>query len=140
MSHTVYRAVLGRIASTVRFVSFARGWDPLRPEDHGVLWEHVVLEHLQAHLPDLPIRYWRDKAGREVDFVLVRPRDEVDAIECKWNPSEFDPGALGVFRSHYPKGKNYLVTPQEGPAYPRRVGRLEVKVCNPEGIGQLVAP
>jgi len=117
------------------FVSFARGWDPLRPEDHGVLWEHVVLEHLQAHVPDLPIRYWRNKAGREVDFVLVRPRNQVDAIECTWDPSEFDPTSLKVFRSHYPRGKNYLVTPQDGRAYARRLGTIEVAVCNPEGIG-----
>ena len=117
------------------FVSFARGWDPLRPEDYGVLWEHVVLEHIQAHLPNLPIRYWRNKAGREVDFTLVRPRDEVDAIECKWNPAEFDPASLEVFRSYYPRGKNYLVTPHDGPAYPRRFGRLQVTVCNPDGIG-----
>lgn len=117
------------------FVSFARGWDPLRPEDYGVLWKHVVLEHLQAHAPDLPIRYWRDKAGREVDFVLVRSRDQVDAVECKWNPAEFDAASLRVFRSHYPKGKNYLVTPHEGPPYPRRFGSLEIVVCNPEGLG-----
>jgi len=121
------------------FASFARGWDPLRPEDYGVLWEHVVLEHLHAHCPDLPIRYWRDKAGREVDFVLAHPRNEVDAIECKWDPTAFDPSSLEVFRSYYPKGKNYLVTPQDGPAYARRVGRLEVQVCNPEGIAQPVA-
>src|SRR3990167_8783975 len=65
------------------FVSFARGWDPLRPEDLGILWEHLVLEHLQALSPDLPVRYWRDRNGREVDFVLARRRDEVDAVECK---------------------------------------------------------
>jgi hypothetical protein len=117
------------------FVSFARGWDPLRPEDYGVLWEHVVLEHLQAHLPDLPIRYWRNKAGREVDFVLVRARDQVDAIECKWDPTEFEPASLEVFRSHYPKGKNYLVTPHDGPAYARRFGSLDVFVGNPGEIG-----
>jgi len=114
---------------------FARGWDPLRPEDYGVLWEHVVLEHVQAHLPDLPIRYWRNKAGREVDFALVRARNQVDAIECKWNPAEFDPAALEVFRSHHPSGKNYLVTPHDGPPYARRFGRLQVTVCNLEGIG-----
>ncbi len=117
------------------FVSFARGWDPLRAEDHGVLWEHVVLEHLQAHLPDLQIRYWRDKSGREVDFVLVRPRGHVDAIECKWNPADFNPASLEVFRSRYPKGKNYLVTPHDGPAHARRSGALQVTVCNPGGIG-----
>ncbi|MCI0588246.1 MAG: DUF4143 domain-containing protein [Planctomycetes bacterium] len=117
------------------FVSFARGWDPLRPEDHGILWEHLVLEHLQAHLPDPPIRYWRDKAGHEVDFVLVRSRDRVDAVECKWDPSAFDPAGLKVFRSHYADGKNYLVTPEEGPAHSRRLGGLEVRVGGPEGIG-----
>jgi predicted AAA+ superfamily ATPase len=117
------------------FVSFARGWDPLRPEDYGVLWEHVVLEYLQSHFPDLPIRYWRNKAGREVDFVLVRARNQVDAIECKWGPAEFDPTSLEVFRSHYPSGKNYLVTPHESLPYARRFGKLEVAVCNPAGIG-----
>ena len=67
------------------FVSHARGWNPLRPDDCGFLWEHLVLEHLQAFLPDLPLHYWRDKTGREVDFVIVRNRDQVDAIECKWD-------------------------------------------------------
>ena len=36
------------------FVSFARGWDPLRQDDFGILWEHLVLEQLQAHFPDTP--------------------------------------------------------------------------------------
>ena len=64
------------------FVSWARGWEPLRSDDCGLLWEHVVLEHLQAHFPDTPVRYWRDKQGREVDFVLARGRDQADVIEC----------------------------------------------------------
>jgi hypothetical protein len=117
------------------FVSFFRGWDPLRPEDCGVLWEHLVLEHLQAHLPDLPIRYWRTKAGHEVDFVLAHPRDQVDAVECKWSPEEFDPKSLRMFRSRYPKGRNYLISPHDGPAYLRAFGNLEVTVCSPEGVG-----
>ncbi|MBI4472286.1 MAG: ATP-binding protein [Acidobacteria bacterium] len=116
------------------FVSFARGWDPLRTEDFGALWEHIVLEHLQAHSPDLPVRYWRDKPGREVDYVLAHGRDEVDAIECKWNPESFDSSALEIFRSYYPKGQNHLVTPSAEPAYVRRFGRLEVTVCTPSGV------
>ena len=79
-------------------VSFARGWDPLRQEDFGLLWEHLVLEHLQAQFPDTSVRYWRDKQGREVDFVLTHRRDEVDAIECKWHSVAFDSTALQVFR------------------------------------------
>ena len=58
----------------------------------------------------------------------------VDVIECKWNPSAFDGTALAVFRSYYAKGRNYLVTPLEGPAYPKRLGKLEVTVFGPEGI------
>jgi len=113
------------------FVSFARGWDPLRPDDCGTLWEHLVLEHLQARFPDTPVRYWRDKPGREVDFVMAHRRDQVDAIECKWDPGAFDSSALKLFRSYYPKGSNYLVTPSGDPAYGKRYGNLEVHVCTP---------
>ena len=117
------------------FVSWARGWEPLRPEDCGALWEHLVLESLQARFTDEPIRYWRDKQGREVDFVLARRRDEVDVVECKWNPGAFDGAALKVFRSAYPKGRNYLVTPSASPAYQKRLGGLKVTVCTPAGVG-----
>jgi uncharacterized protein len=113
------------------FVSFARGWDPLRPDDLGQLWEHVVLEHLQAHLTDTPPRYWRDKQGREVDFVLAHRRDAVDAIECKWDANAFDSSALKLFRSYYPQGRNYLVTPSADTAYTRNYGNLEVRICTP---------
>jgi predicted AAA+ superfamily ATPase len=115
------------------FVSFCRGWDPLRSEDYGVLWEHLVLEYLQSRRSAWKIFYWRDTAGREVDYVIPRSRDEVDLIECKWNPSSFDPTAVKVFRSHYPKGKNYLLTPQATQAYGRRVAGLDLFVCDPDG-------
>jgi hypothetical protein len=113
------------------FVSFARGWDPLRPDDYGPLWEHLVLEHLQAHFRDTPIRYWRDKTGHEVDFVLAHRRDDVTALECKWDPGAFDSSALKLFRTFYPKGRNFLVTPSGDPAYTRRYGNLAVRICTP---------
>lgn len=118
------------------FVTFARGWDPLRHEDFGILWEHLVLEHLQAHFPETPARYWRDKQGREVDFVLAHGRDRVDAIECKWNPDAFDAGALEAFRGYYPEGRNYLVTPSGATPYLKRFGTLEVQVCTPTSVGR----
>ena len=113
------------------FVSFFRGWDPLRAEDYGVLWEHVVLEFLQAHASANRIQYWRDAAGREVDFVIARNRRAIDAIECKWNASQFDPTALKTFRSYYPHGVNYIVCPLASPGYSRLVSGLEVYVCDP---------
>ncbi len=116
------------------FVSFVRGWDPPRPEDFGFLWEHLVLEHLQAHLPTASLHYWRDKAGHEVDFVIPRGRDKVDAIECKWDPAAFDPAGLKAFRSSYPVGGNYLVSPLSVPVHARRYGSITVTVCDPTGI------
>jgi predicted AAA+ superfamily ATPase len=116
------------------FVSFARGWDPLRPEDMGLLWEHIVLEHLQAYFPDTPVNYWRDKLGNEVDFVLPRRRDEVDTIECKWNPDAFDPAALKVFRTHYPEGHNYIITPSGQPTRTRMYGDIKVTICTPSDL------
>lgn len=67
--------------------------------------------------------------------MLVRPRGQVDAVECKWDPAEFDSASLAIFRAQYPRGRNYLVTPHGGPDYARRFGNLEVTVCSPEGIG-----
>ncbi len=118
------------------FVSFARGWDPLRPADRGILWEHLVVEAFQALWPGEPVRYWRDKAGREVDFVRPRNRDTVDAYECKWDPDDFDAAALKAFRAAYPKGNNYLVTPLTGPAYQKRAQGLELKVCGLDGLAK----
>lgn len=115
-------------------VSFARGWDPLRREDFGALWEHFVLEHLRAHFPETAVRYWRDKAQRELDFVLAHRRNAVDVVECKWDPSAFDGAALRVFRGYYPNGRNYLVTPSGDPAYTRQVGTLDVRVCTPSEL------
>lgn len=116
------------------FITFVRGWDPLRPQDYGVLWEHFVLEYLQSRVSKETIRYWRDKAGRELDFVLIRSRDRIDAVECKWNASDFEPDALRVFRSRYPEGENYVVSPLVGEPYPKRYGNLTVNVCSPSGI------
>jgi predicted AAA+ superfamily ATPase len=116
------------------FVTFVRGWDPLRPQDHGILWEHLVLEYLQASLSNETIRYWRDKAGHEIDFILTRRRDQIDTIECKWNPSDFDPTALKVFRAYYPKGKNYVVSPLMGEPYLKNFEKLTVQICNPSAI------
>ncbi len=117
------------------FVCFAKGWDTLRAEDKGLLWEHCVLETLLARFPQAHIRYWRDKAGREVDFVIPAGRDRVDVVECKWNAARFDPEAVRVFRGHYPQGRNYLVTPSADPAHARRWGDVEMEVCNPSALG-----
>lgn len=111
-------------------VCHARGWDHLRPGDCGVLWEHLVLDALiAAGVPK--IQFWRDKQQREVDFVVPRGRDAVDAIECKWKPDAFETRGLAAFRGQYPKGKNYVVSPLNGPAYDRGAEGLKVSFISP---------
>lgn len=69
------------------FVAFNRGWLNIRPEDRGILWEHVVLNQLFALGLKSQIRYWRTKQKQEVDFVMVRRGKPPVAIEVKWKAS-----------------------------------------------------
>lgn len=91
------------------FIHYYSGWQDLRPEDLGLLWESYVLNELQARAPDLKIRYWRDTRGHEVDFLLLRRGRAPIALECKWTAGTLDPANLRAFRSRYPKGENWVV-------------------------------
>lgn len=88
-----------------------RGWTSIRESDSGLLWENLVLDELRATFPHRSIHYWRDKSGREIDFVVEKSDGRVDAWEAKVNPDAVDHDALGVFRRLYPAGNNYLVCP-----------------------------
>jgi hypothetical protein len=116
------------------FVTFVKGWDSIREDDRGLLWEHLVLDTLRTQVNDRDLYYWRDKAGREVDFVVKRSRQAVDAVECKIDPDRFDAASLAVFRTQYPEGESLVVSPAVSAPYQRRHGGLVVRYC---GLGQL---
>jgi uncharacterized protein len=119
-------------------VCYARGWDQLRTDDCGTLWEHLVLDTLiAANLSQ--IHFWRDKQQREVDFVTPRGRDVVDAIECKWRADTFEPRGLAAFRERYPRGKNYLVCPLAGPGYERHQAGLSISVVSPKELREALS-
>jgi predicted AAA+ superfamily ATPase len=118
-------------------VCHARGWDRLRGDDVGLLWEHLVLETLIAAQVER-IHFWRDKQQREVDFVVPRARGVVDAIECKWRADTLDARGLRAFRSNYPKGRNLVVSAIDGPGYPRKMDGLDVTVLSPSELGDVV--
>ncbi len=120
------------------FVCFSRGWDSLRAEDRGGLWEHVVLETLTA-LDVRQVAYWRDKSHREVDFVIPRERGAADAVECKWSPAGFTPKGLVGFRALHPKGKNYLVVPSQVEPYGRDYDGLRVEVLSLQTLASRLA-
>jgi hypothetical protein len=119
-------------------VCHARGWDKLRTEDCGVLWEHLVLDTLiAAGLPK--IHFWRDKQQREVDFVVPRGRDAVDAIECKWKPDAFETRGLAAFRALYPKGKNFVLCPLPGPGFERVQDGHKLAFVSPGELRRIIA-
>ena len=103
-----------------------------------MLWEHLVLDTLIAAGAS-KIHFWRDKQQREVDFVVPRSRDAVDAIECKWKPDAFETRGLQALREQYPKGKNYVVSPLNGPAYERIQNGLKVVFLAPGELRQALA-
>jgi predicted AAA+ superfamily ATPase len=107
------------------FVCHVHGWEDLRASDLGLLWEHLVLDTLLS-VPVPRVAFWRDKQQREVDFVIPRGRAFVDAIECKWNVEAFEIRGLTAFRENYPRGRNFVVSPQVTTAYTRRHSGLEV--------------
>jgi uncharacterized protein len=122
------------------FVCHQRGWRDLRPDDRGVLWEHVVLNELHAHAGRDPIRYWRSKHGNEVDFVIAHRGQPPIAVECKWSSGAFDPAGVRAFRRRYPKGENWVVAQDVRQAYQGRFGPLTVRFAPLADVRVLVQP
>ncbi len=112
------------------FVCYHRGWHSLRSDDLGPLWEHFVLNEIQARLPGQPVLYWRDKSLHEVDFVLQRRGAAPLAIECKWSADGFDPTNLLAFRHQYPQGRNFVVCNDVERISRRQHRNIEVEFVN----------
>jgi uncharacterized protein len=118
------------------FVCCYRGWNELRSEDMGLLWEHFVLNELYAHLQTRNIRYWRDKRGHEVDFVLASQGKPPLAIECKWSAANFDATNLRSFRAEYPRGENYVVAQDVKRPFQRTYDSIRVEFVSLSGLVQ----
>lgn len=117
------------------FVSHYRGWQALRSEDVGLLWEHFVLNEIHGRLQRRDLRYWRNKHGAEVDFVLPgRGERPPVAIECKRQASSFDPSSLAAFRRLYPDGPSFVVATDVDAPYKRRFDGFEAEFVSLEGL------
>lgn len=115
------------------FVIFFRGWHDIRDDDRGLLWEPLVLDVLRSATGAEGLFYWRDKSGREIDFVVRRGR-AIHAFECKINPDRFDPESLRVFRGLYPNGQNLFLCPGVVEPYERRFDGLILRVIGCHGL------
>ncbi len=116
------------------FVCYYKGWNRLRDQDLGLLWEHFVLNEIYAQTQSRRVQYWRDKRGHEVDFVLPRRGLEPLAIECKWSAEGFDPKGLAAFRRRYPAGENFVVAGNVDRTFNRRFGDLEIRFAGLEAF------
>lgn len=116
------------------FVCHYKGWGTLRSEDLGFLWEHYVLNEIQAKLQRRDIRTWRDKQRHEVDFVLQKNPQDVTAIECKWSAGQFDPANLKVFRRLYPHGSSFVVTQDVDEPFRRDFQGMKVDFVGLKGL------
>ncbi|MCX7030966.1 MAG: ATP-binding protein [Spirochaetes bacterium] len=110
-------------------IAHVRGWTQIRDTDRGHLWEHLVLDELRDLHPEGRIRYWRDKSGREIDFVIDRGSRGVDTLEAKVDPGRFDAANLEAFRSHHPIGRDFVVCPYVEASYVIRRGSRNITVC-----------
>ncbi|MBI5434759.1 MAG: ATP-binding protein [Planctomycetes bacterium] len=116
------------------FVCHVRGWDTLRTDDLGTLWEHFVLNELHARLQTHRVQYWRDKQGREVDFVLGRRGRPPIAIECKWSADQFEPAALLAFAARYPEATAFVVAHDVERAHRRTIGGVSMEFVGLAGL------
>ena len=116
------------------FVCHYRGWTSLRDEDLGLLWEHLVLNELQAQLQLRDIYYWRDKKGHEVDFVIPLRGGRLIAIECKWRAAEFEPRNLQALLRRYPETRCFMVANDVREPYTRRYGEAAVRFVGLRGL------
>ncbi len=117
------------------FVVEYRGWHEPRPDDFGMLWEHYVLNEIDARLPYVDVGYWRTTAHKEVDFVISHHGARPVAVECKWSADNVGslPG-LAAFLTAYPQAEAYLVAPDVRRRRLIRVRDREVELTDLEGL------
>lgn len=116
------------------FITYVKGWDQIREEDRGILWEHLVYDVLRTAIDPGRLYYWRDKSDREVDFIAGRMRDTVDTFECKVDPDHFQPKNVIAFRAIYPKGRNFVVSPRVKQSFKRRFSGVEIEFIRLEAV------
>ncbi|MEK6772697.1 MAG: ATP-binding protein [Bdellovibrionota bacterium] len=91
-------------------------WDWSQIEDPGFRFENMVASHLlklcdywqDVHGYRSELRYIRDESGKEVDFVVLRERKPLFAIECKMSDADISP-SLHSFQNKLDIPKWYQV-------------------------------
>ena len=112
------------------FICHFKGWESLRPQDMGFLWEHFVLNEILGVLQTIKINYWRDKRHHEVDFIIKQKEKNITAIECKWSADHFEINGIKAFRKNYTKGENFVVAHDVKNSYRKTIQDIRVNFVN----------
>jgi predicted AAA+ superfamily ATPase len=69
-----------------------------------------LLNTIEIHSKQIRLRYWRDSAGPEVDYVIEAP-DHLIPVEVRWSdkPTKSDARHLIKFLAEYPEAKQAFV-------------------------------
>jgi len=73
---------------------------------HVLKWVHFEQD---AKGRDIDLRYFRDTAGREVDFIIVERRQPLVAVECKWADAPVDKN-LRYFKQRFPQAEAWQIS------------------------------
>lgn len=93
-------------------------WDWSEHENKGSLWENFVASHLlkychyqeDVHGDKMELRFLRDVSGREIDFVVLKNKSPLFAVECKTGEKSISK-AISYFCERLNIPKYYQVHP-----------------------------
>ena len=71
--------------------------------------------------------------------MIRRERERVDLIECRIDPGRLNTAAVHAFRSLYPLGDNYIVSPVAKQPYRVRRGDWVFTICTTGALGSVPA-
>jgi hypothetical protein len=89
---------------------------------------------MHAHLQSRDVRYWRDKRGHELDFVVARRGRPPVAIECTWSADDFDWTNLRAFLHQYPTATPVVVSRDVPQKFTRRHGDISASFVSLPGL------
>jgi predicted AAA+ superfamily ATPase len=89
---------------------------------HLLKWVHLQQDALGK---DVELRYFRDRDGREVDFVVTEGRRVTTLVECKWGDADLDK-SLRYLSERFPEAEAWQVSATGTRDYRNREG---IRVC-----------
>ena len=110
-----------------------RNTDLAAAVDPQTIWTQTIANRLTATVEKHQLYHWCDRRRRKIDFVIAAAdRTHCTTIECIPDTTQYSSRCLKVFRRLYPRGQNFIFTPQVSIPNYTRFDNLGVIFCTPE--------